>query len=176
MSIMSRTARVAAPSPVGQADGLVPAPRPFPFDPVMRRLRVAIRAAEDLADGACHLPGTSDDELATLYDVDQRESGWVAVHLGPEAERLVRAAEDARWHVPDLGVCLPRGCRRCRRIRLRLPDAIPLPPERNYAPDPEGDDLAVWLQAGRLGLLGVLDIAAFDGDTGAGDLVGTWRP
>ncbi len=183
MTLIDQASPAAASPPAGQASCLAPAPGSASLGYAMRRLRLAVRAAEDLADAACHLPDTPDDELVGLHAEDERQRGWIAGRLGPDAERLVLAAQEGRWHVPDAGVCLPRGCRRCRRLRLGLAADVPLPLERNFAPDPDGGDLGIWLHAAGLGVLdavGVLDAEQFqdaaglDGELGIGEATGRW--
>lgn len=127
---MVKTPRVAtehvAP-PVGQAAGLDLDMSTQDRNALLVRLRLAIRGAEDLADAACHLPGTNEEELHRLYQLDQIQRAWFLEELGPEAVQLIDDAEEARWHVPDEGIRLARACRRCRRLRLGLEPEVPLP-------------------------------------------------
>ena len=139
--------------PAGQGSDLValaPASSFLPTAPLsvtalqLRRLRLALRTVEDLADLASHVDITPGAALERAYLAAEAERSWVDRALGLDALGILDAAEDARWHCTPHGLILGRACRQCRRDALDLDASLPLRLERNFDPDPVRPAFLAW--------------------------------
>ena len=153
MAMTSGFACLRAAVPAGQGSDLValaPATSFLPTAPLsvtalqLRRLRLALRTVEDLADLASHVDITPGAALERAYLAAEAERSWVDRALGLDATGILDAAEAARWHATPHGLILGRACRQCRRDALGLDASLPLRLERNFDPDPIASDLMAW--------------------------------
>jgi hypothetical protein len=153
MAIDTGFASLRVAVPAGQGSDLValaPATSLLPTAPLsvtggqLRRLRLALRTVEDLADLASHIDVTPAAALERAYRTAEAERSWVDRALGLDAAGILDAAEDARWHCTPHGLILGRACRQCRRDALGLDESLPLGLERNFDPDPVRPAFMAW--------------------------------